>query len=117
MCETRWCMFAHDRFSGDRFLKGASVSPQPRLAGLRRRSITIASVVVAAIVIPVAIAYACNPQAHVSLDKSAYQPGATITVNGSYFTPNQPVTVSGPGSSASVMTSSGGGFKTTITAP
>src|SRR4051794_21232295 len=117
MCATHWCMFARDRFSGDRFLKGASVSPQPRLAGLRRRSVTVVSVVVAAIVVPVAIAYACNPQAHVSLDKSAYQPGAAITVNGSFFPPSTAVTINGPGGSKSVTTSSGGGFTTTIAAP
>src|SRR4051794_39670298 len=121
MCETRSCMFAHDRFSGDRSLKGASVSPQPRRADLRRRSVTTAAMVVAAIVVPVAIAYACNPQAHVSLDKSAYQPGAAITVNGSFFPNSTPVTVSGPPGSVpvtqTVQTSSGGGFTTTITAP
>ncbi|MGI9098671.1 MAG: hypothetical protein ACR2H2_09330 [Solirubrobacteraceae bacterium] len=71
----------------------------------------------AAVVVPVAIAYACNPQAHVSIDKTAYQPGTAITVNGSFFTPNSAVTVSGPGSSVPVTTSPGGGFSTQLTAP
>ena len=62
----------------------------------RRRHATFATLLVAAFVVPVAIAYACNPQAHVSLDKTSYQPGSAISVSGSYFTPNSSVSVSGP---------------------
>ena len=107
-----------DRLNRRSSSKGAFVPPQQgrtRLA--RRRSAAFVSLVVAAIVVPVAIAYACNPQAHVSLDKTAYQPGAAITVNGSFFTPNSAVTVSGPGGSVQLTTSSGGGFTNRLVAP
>jgi len=83
----------------------------------RRRHVTFATMLVAAFVVPVAIAWACNPQAQISLDKTTYQPGSTITVSGSYFPNAQPVTVSGPSGSTTVTTSSGGGFSTTMTAP
>jgi hypothetical protein len=94
------------------------VSPNSGRTGVvRRRRATFATMVVAAFVVPVAIAYACNPQAHVSLDKTSYQPGSAITVHGSYFTGNSAVTVSGPTGSVGVTTSPGGGFTTTLTAP
>lgn len=83
----------------------------------RRRSATFVTLVIAALLVPVAIAFACNPQAHVSLDKTAYQPGSAMTVNGSFFSPNSAVTVSGPGGSVPVTTSSGGGFSVQLTAP
>ena len=82
----------------------------------RRRHVTFATMLVAAFVVPVAIAWACNPQAQISLDKTTYQPGSTITVHGSYFT-SQPVTVSGPAGSTTVTPSSGGGFTTTLSGP
>lgn len=83
----------------------------------RRRRVTLATMVVAAFVVPVAIAYACNPQAHVALDKTSYQPGGAITVHGSYFVGNSAVTVSGPTGSVGVTTSPGGAFTATLSAP
>lgn len=83
----------------------------------RRRHVTFATMLVAAFVVPVAIAWACNPQAQISLDRTSVQPGSTITVHGSYFPSSQSVTVSGPTGSKAVPTSSGGGFTTTMTAP
>jgi hypothetical protein len=68
------------------------------------------------VVIPAAIAWACNPQAHISLDKTTYEPGQTITVYGSYFPDNVRITVTGPGETKTVTTS-GGAFVTTFTAP
>jgi len=88
-----------------------------RTSAGRRRGVTFASLVVAAVVIPVAIAYACNPQAHVSLDKTSYQPGGTVTVYGSYFPGNASITVSGPTGSVPVTASPGGGFNTSLKAP
>ena len=88
-----------------------------RAGAAPRRRVTLASLVVAAFIVPVAIAYACNPQAHVSLDKTSYQPGSAITVYGSYFPGNVSITVNGPGGSTSVTTSPGGGFSTQLTAP
>lgn len=88
-----------------------------RTSAGRRRGVTFASLVVAAVVIPVAIAYACNPQAHVSLDKTSYQPGGTVTVYGSYFPGNASITVTGPTGSVPVTASPGGGFSTSLKAP
>jgi hypothetical protein len=69
------------------------------------------------VVVPAAIAWACNPQAHVSLDKTSYAPGQSITAYGSYFTGNANITVTGPGGSSAMTTSSGGSFSKSFTAP
>jgi len=69
------------------------------------------------VVVPAAIAWACNPQAHVTLDKTSYSPGQTITAYGSYFTSNANITVTGPGGSSAMTTSSGGSFSKSFTAP
>ncbi len=87
------------------------MSPSAGFSGVvRRRRASIITMVAALFVVPAAIAYACNPQAHVSLDKSTYQPGAAITVYGSYFVPNANIAVSGPSGSGTVKASGGGGF-------
>lgn len=88
-----------------------------RTGAVRRRRVTFVSMMVAAVLVPVAIAYACNPQAHVSLDKTSYQPGGAISIHGSYFVGNASVTVSGPTGSVGVTTSPGGGFATSLQAP
>ena len=64
---------------------------------------------------PAAIAWACNPQAHISLNGTSFSPGQSITVYGSYFTASTPakpvtVTVRGVGASKDVQTSGGGAF-------
>lgn len=64
-----------------------------------------------------AVAWACNPQAYLVLDKTAYQPGSAITAYGSYFPGNVSITVSGPAESTTVQTSPDGGFSTQLTAP
>jgi hypothetical protein len=69
------------------------------------------------LVIAVGVAFACNPQAHLTLDRTSLTPGQTITVYGSYFPSNADVTVSGPGGSKIVRTSAGGSFATTFQAP
>ena len=69
------------------------------------------------VVAPAAIAWACNPQANISTDRTSYSPGQSVTVYGSYFPNNANITVTGPGGSRAVTTSSSGAFSTTFTAP
>ncbi len=92
-------------------------SQSGRVGVSRRRRTSFVSLVVAAVVVPVAIAYACNPQAHVSLDSTAVAPGQSITVNGSYFPSNATITVAGPVNTVTVTSSPGGGFSTSVQAP
>lgn len=89
---------------------------RPASAASRRRKLSIGLLLAAFVVVPAAIAWACNPQAHISLDRTSYAPGQTITVYGSYFPNNATITVTGPGSSQQV-TAAGGGFVTSFTAP
>src|SRR4051812_41214175 len=123
MCPTLWCMVAPIRrvVGGGGFgssTKESAVSPKAGRTGAgRRRHATFATMLVAALVVPVAIAYACNPQAHLTLDKTSYQPGSAITVHGSYFANGKPVTITGPSGTSTVTASSAGGFTTTMTAP
>ncbi len=89
----------------------ASVSTIPR------RGRILALIVSAGVMVPAAVAFACNPQANISVDRTTVEPGATVTVNGSYFKSDTPITVSSPTGSTTVTSSSGGGFTTTVTAP
>lgn len=83
---------------------------------VRRRRISLGALLVAMVMVPVAIAYACNPQAQIRLDSRSYQPGSTISVSGAYFPNTANVTVAGP-VGTQVVRPSGGGFRTTLTAP
>jgi hypothetical protein len=83
----------------------------------RRPRVFVGLFVIALALIPVAVAWACNPQAHISLDRTSYAPGQSITVYGSYFATNADITVSGPVNSVTVKSSSGGAFTATLTAP
>ena len=91
------------------------MSPKSGRTGVvRRRRATFVTMVVAALVVPVAIAYACNPQAHVSVE----QTGNTVTVYGSYFPGGATITISGNwGESVTQKASPGGGFQVSLTAP
>lgn len=89
---------------------------RPADSAKRRRNVCVALLLAALVVIPAAVAWACNPQAHISLDRTSYAPGQTITVYGSYFPNGAQITVSGPGGSK-VVTAGGGSFVTTFTAP
>jgi hypothetical protein len=81
---------------------------------VRRRGAFVI-VAVAAALIPAAIAWACNPQAHISVNKTTYGPGETITVSGSYFNSNTcGCTVSTSGSSTAA---DGSAWTTTLSAP
>lgn len=66
---------------------------------------------------PAAIAWACNPQASISVDSTSVRPGGTVTVYGSYFPGNADITVSGPTGSSAVKTSAGGSFAKSFTVP
>ncbi|MGI8944730.1 MAG: hypothetical protein ACR2GL_00635 [Thermoleophilaceae bacterium] len=69
------------------------------------------------VVAPAAIAWACNPQAHVSLDRTSYSPGQTVTAYGSFFPSSaSTISVSGPGFSGPVA-ASGGAFSKSFVAP
>jgi hypothetical protein len=79
----------------------------------RRRSFVL--IAMAAVMVPAAIAWACNPQAHISLNNSTYGPGESITASGSYFNGNTcGCTVSTSGSSTSA---SGSAWTATLSAP
>lgn len=79
----------------------------------RRRSFVL--VAMAAVMVPAAIAWACNPQAHISLNNTTYGPGESITVSGSYFNSGTcGCSVSTSGSSTSA---SGSAWTATLTAP
>lgn len=69
------------------------------------------------VVVPAAIAWACNPQAQVTFDRTSVQPGQTMTMYGSYFPSEANITVSGPNGSVPVKVSKGGSFSRTFTAP
>jgi hypothetical protein len=69
------------------------------------------------LMVPPAIAWACNPQAHINLNQTSFAPGSSITVYGSYFVGGRPITVSGPTGSTTATSSGGGAFATTLTAP
>jgi hypothetical protein len=69
------------------------------------------------VVVPAAIAWACNPQAHVTLDRTSFTPGSTVTAYGSYFPGNANITITGPSGPTSVTTSPGGSFAKTFTIP
>lgn len=91
-------------------------SSEPFVVRVRKRRTIVGVLVAALVVVPAAIAWACNPQAHVSLDRTAYGPGQTLTVYGSYFPGNRQITVTGP-VTTTVTTDAGGSFSTTFTAP
>jgi hypothetical protein len=82
--------------------------------GARRRGLVVLFAVAAAL-IPAAIAWACNPQAHLSLNSSSYGPGDSISVSGSYFNSADTIVISGPVDSTQV--SGVGSFNVALKAP
>ncbi len=86
----------------------------------KRRWLALAALSVAAsILVPVAIAMACNPQAYLTLDRAQYAPGDSVRVSGSFFKNNAQVTVSidRTGQSTTVTTSGNGAFQATFALP
>ncbi len=85
----------------------------------RRRTLIGFYTVVAALLIPAAIAYACNPQAQMRCAKGCQTgPGETLNVSGTYFQTNTGLTLTVNGApAATVTTNSGGAFSTSIQTP
>lgn len=72
----------------------------------------------AAVLVPVAIAFACNPQASLKLDKPSYSSGDRMGVSGAFFKPNVEITLTVDGGSpVTVQTAGNGFFATSVTAP
>jgi hypothetical protein len=83
--------------------------------GPRRRRSLFVLVALAAVMVPAAIAWACNPQAHISVNNTTYGPGETIAISGSYFNSSTcGCTVSTSGSSGAA---NGSAWTATLTAP
>lgn len=74
---------------------------------------------ISALLVPAAVAWACNPQGDVRPDKLSYAPGEQMTVMGSYFAPNKTITLTrDPGGPAdSTKSTSAGTFQTQFEAP
>lgn len=89
------------------------VHDKRRWLGLAALSLT------ASILVPVAIAMACNPQAYLTLDRAQYAPGDSVRVSGSFFKNNAQVTVSidRTGQSTTVTTTGNGAFQVTFALP
>lgn len=94
-------------------MEGRFTTGRSAVGARRRRSFVL--IAMAAVMVPAAIAWACNPQAHISLNNSTYGPGESITASGSYFNGNTcGCTVSTSGSSTSA---SGSAWTATLSAP
>jgi hypothetical protein len=88
------------------------LSPNMRLA------CAAAVVVMTALVTVAAAAWACNPQAHIALDKTTFETGSVITIYGSYFPGAATITVSGGwGQTTTVLSSQDGGFQAQLPGP
>ncbi|CAA9482268.1 MAG: hypothetical protein AVDCRST_MAG53-670 [uncultured Solirubrobacteraceae bacterium] len=86
----------------------------------RRRGLTVAVLALtASILVPAAIALACNPQAYLTIDRSSYAPGESVRVAGSFFRGDADITVSvdRTGQSQTVRTTANGAFSTTFAMP
>jgi len=89
---------------------------QRRDSGSRRRGI-IALTAVSLLLVPAAIAWACNPQAQLVPNKASFSPGETMKLSGSFFPGSTPIAISGPGISTTVTTTSNGAFSVSVTVP
>ncbi len=86
----------------------------------RRRGLTVAVLALtASVLIPAALALACNPQAYLTIDRSSYAPGESVRVAGSFFRGDTDITVSvdRTGQSQTVKTTANGAFSTTFAMP
>ncbi len=86
---------------------------------LRARILSVGLALPALLVAFAAVAWACNPQAHISVGLEVHRAGDPVFVYGSYFPPAAEVSVSASwGASATVTTSAGGGgFITELPGP
>ena len=90
------------------------------LTGGRARLVALS--VAAMLLVPAAIAWACNPQAHMKCGGAQgcqVAPGGSLNVSGTYFQTNTDLALSldSGGAVTTVKTNAGGAFSTTIQAP
>lgn len=88
-------------------------------AGLPRRTRALALLtVLAAVMVPAAISWACNPQAYLRINPTTVPPGSQMNISGAFFKGNASLTLTiEGGASTGVTTSANGSFSTTMTAP
>jgi len=82
----------------------------------RRRGL-IGLTAVSLLLVPAAIAWACNPQAQLQPNQASFTPGQTMTLNGSFFPSRVGIAISGPGISTTVTTTSNGTFQVSVPVP
>lgn len=83
------------------------------------RRLLAALAVISALLVPAAVAWACNPQPNLGTDQRSYTPGEAMTVSGSWFRANEPVTIatSPSGPSRDTRATSAGTFQEGFAAP
>ena len=92
------------------------------LSGKARKRRTVLLSVAVVLLVPAAIAWACNPQAHMKCGGAQgcqVAPGGSLNVSGTYFQTNTDLALSldSGGAVTTVKTNAGGAFSTTIQAP
>ncbi len=92
------------------------------LGGKARKRRTVLLSVAVMLLVPAAIAWACNPQAHMKCGGAQgcqVGPGGSLNLSGTYFQTNTDLTLSldSGATVATVKTNSGGAFSATIQAP
>jgi len=94
-------------------------SSRPKLARRSRRRGLGALAVVSLLVLPAAIAMACNPQAQLTPNQASYSPGtSTVSIGGSFFPRGVAIKVTTSyGASATVTTNQSGAFSASLPAP
>jgi len=94
-------------------------SSRPKLARRSRRRGLGALAVVSLLILPAAIAWACNPQAQLTPNQASYSQGSsTVSIGGSFFPRGMQIKVtSSYGASTTVTTNQSGAFVATLPAP
>lgn len=77
----------------------------------------IALTAVSLLLVPAAIAWACNPQAQLQPNQASYTPGETMQLSGSFFPRGMAINVTGPNFSRTVTTTSNGAFSVSVPVP
>ena len=83
------------------------------------RRLAVVLAVLAAVLVPAAVAWACNPQPEVGTDKFTYRQGEQMTVTGRYFRGNAAISITSDpaGVSGGATSTSAGTFRTRLAAP
>ena len=94
------------------------LKPGGRAAGRLRRRALVGLALVSLSLVPVAVSWACNPQAQLVTNKLSYAPDETMTISGTYFPRDVDISVYAAGQSVVVRTNNIGAFQTSaLTAP